>query len=131
MTTSKEVAVETDLAVRWLIARWAQLVDDGDFDEVSALFTEDGRFRILDQDLVGRAAISGWLATVPKPIFHLVTNVVVSNGSQDGTTHAVSDVLVGGKGETGWTIWMLARYHDSFVGDGREIRLTQRIVTDR
>lgn len=131
MTATKEVAVETDLSVRWLIARWAQLIDDRDFEAAAALFTEDGRFRILEEDLVGRPAISGWLATIPDPIFHHVTNVVVSNGSQPGTFHAVSDVMVGGRGEKGWAIWMLGRYHDSFVGEGRDIRLTQRIVTNR
>ena len=131
MTTPKEVTVETDLSVRWLIARWAQLVDDRDFDAVAELFTEDGRFRILDQDLTGRQAISGWLATIPGTMFHHVTNVVVSNGSQPGTTHAVSDVMVGGRGESGWAIWMMARYHDTFAGEGRDIRLTQRIVTER
>ena len=50
---------------------------------------------------------------------------------QPGTVHAVSDVLVGGRGEAGWAIWMLGRYHDTFTGDGRDIRLTQRIVTSR
>lgn len=131
MTTSKEVTVETDLSVRWLIARWAQLVDDRDFDALAELFTEDGRFRILDQDLTGRRAIADWLATIPVTMFHQVTNVVVSNGSQPGTTHAVSDVMVGGRGDNGWAIWMMARYHDTFTGQGRDIRLTQRIVTDR
>lgn len=131
MTKSKEVALETDLSVRWLIARWAHLVDDRDFDAAADLFSEDGRFRILDQDLTGRPAIAGYLRTIPENIFHHVTNVVVSNGSEAGTVHALSDVLVGGRGETGWTIWMLGRYHDTFTGQGRDIRLSQRIVTSR
>ena len=131
MTTTKEVAVETDLSVRWHIARWAHLVDDRDFEAAAELFTEDGRFRVRDQDLNGREAIREWLGKLPEPIFHLVTNVVVSNGSHAATVHAVSDVMVGGRGEGGWSIWMLGRYHDTFTGEGRDIRLTQRIVTDR
>lgn len=131
MTTTKEVAVETDLAVRWLVARWAQLVDDGDLKAATELFTEDGRFRILDQDLRGRAAIEEWLGTVPSDMSHLVTNLVVSYGSQPGTIHAVSDVQVAMRRDGQWSVVMLARYHDTFVGEGRGIRLSQRICTSR
>jgi hypothetical protein len=71
------------------------------------------------------------LQTIPDPLFHHVTNVVVSNASQPGTYHAVSDLIAGGKGESGWSIWMLGRYHDTFSGEGREMRFSQRICTDR
>lgn len=131
MTTHKDVPVETDLAVRRLLARYCLLVDDRDFDQLVDLFTEDGRFSILGTDMRGRPAIREWLDTVPDPMFHHVTNVVVSNGSHD-TVHSVSDCLVGGKGENGaWSIWMLGRYHDTFVGEGRELRISQRIFTSR
>lgn len=129
--TSKEVAVETDLAVRRILARYSQLVDDGDFGPAVELFTEDCRFNALGTDMHGRAAIREWLDTVPSPIFHHVTNVVVSNGS-NGTVHAVSDCLLGGKRDEGpWSIWMLGRYHDTLVGEGREMRFSQRIFTAR
>lgn len=130
-TTSKDVAVETDLAVRRLLARYCLLVDDRDFDQLIETFTEDGRFNVLGTDLQGRAAIREWLDTVPDPMFHHVTNVVVSNGSH-GTVHALSDCLVGGKRDDGpWSIWMLGRYHDTFVGEGRELLFSQRIFTAR
>ena len=131
MTTPKEVPVETDLAVRWLLARYAQLVDDNDFDAAAALFTDDARFRILDEDLSGREAIRSWLGTIPEGVFHHVTNVVVSNGSQPGTVHALSDLTTGGKSERGWEVWMLGRYHDTMAGEGRDIRFSQRIFTAR
>lgn len=131
MTTPKDVPVETDLAVRRLLARYCLLVDDRDFDQLVELFTEDGRFNALGNDMHGRQAILDWLNTVPAPMFHHVTNVVVSNGSHD-TVHAVSDCLVGGKRDDGaWSIWMLGRYHDTFVGDGRDMQFTQRIFTAR
>ncbi len=131
MTTAKEVAVETDLAVRRLIARYCHLVDDRDFDAAAALFTDDARFRLLDQDILGRDAIRAWFDTIPLSMFHHVTNVVVSNGSHASTYHAVSDLAAGGKGETGWSTWMLGRYHDTFVGEGRDLRFSQRIMTGR
>ena len=129
--TSKEVAVETDLAARRLVARYCHLVDDRDFDALVDLFTDDGRFLVLGTDLQGKAAMREWLDTVPDPMFHHVSNVVTSNGS-NGTVHALSDCLVGGKRDDGpWSIWMLGRYHDTFVGEGRDMRFSQRIFTAR
>src|SRR5438105_11362027 len=107
MSTSRDVAVETDLAVRRILARYCQLVDDRDFDAAADLFAEDARFRVLDLDLDGRNAIRAWFDTIPPSMFHHVTNVVVSNGSQPGTVHAVSDLTSGGKSENGWSTWML------------------------
>jgi ketosteroid isomerase-like protein len=131
MTTAKAVAVETDLAVRRLIARYCHLVDDRDFEAAAALFTDDVCFRVLDQDVVGREAIRAWFDTIPPSMFHHVTNVVVSKGSHPGTFHAVSDLAAGGKGEAGWSTWMLGRYHDTFVGEGRDLQFSQRIMTGR
>jgi ketosteroid isomerase-like protein len=129
--TSKEVAVETDLAARRLVARYCHLVDDRDFDALVDLYTDDGRFLVLGTDLQGKRAMREWLDSVPDPMFHHVSNVVVSNGS-NGTVHALSDCLVGGKRDEGpWSIWMLGRYHDTFVGDGRDMRFSQRIFTAR
>ena len=130
MTTNKEVPVETELAVRRLIARYSQLVDDRDFDQVPELFTEDGRFKLPGSDLAGREAIHGWLNSIPSGMAHLVTNVVVSNGSHD-TTHAVSDCLLAGQRDGAWSILTLGRYHDTFVGDIRQLRFSQRIFTIR
>jgi ketosteroid isomerase-like protein len=131
MTSSKVVAPETDLAVRWLLARYCHLVDDRDFDAAAMLFTDDARFRILDHDLSGRKAIREWFETIPPSMFHRVDNVVVSYGSTPGTVHALSDLSAGGRGEAGWAIWMLGRYHDTMTGEGRDLRFTQRICTAR
>ncbi|MBV9660644.1 MAG: nuclear transport factor 2 family protein [Acidimicrobiales bacterium] len=131
MLTSKEVAVETDLTVRRLISRYCQLVDDRDFDAAVQLFTDDGRVRVRDTDHHGRQAIRAWLDTLPGPTFHHVTNMVVSYGSQPNTVHAVSDFAAGFKTEDGWSTSILGRYHDTFVGSGRELHFSQRIVTLR
>lgn len=131
MTTSKEVPVESDLAARWLVARYCHLIDDRDFDAAASLFSEDARFRVLDQELSGRTAIRTWMDSIPESMFHHVTNVVVSNASQPGSVHALSDLTAGGRAETGWSLWLLGRYHDTMTGDGRDIRFTQRILTAR
>lgn len=131
MPTPKEVEVEADLAVRWIVARYCQLVDDRDFDAAADLFTEDARFRMIDQDLPGRAAIREWMGTIPEAMFHHVTNVVVSNGSKPDNLHAVSDLISGGQANGQWSIWVLGRYHDTFTGRGRDIRFSQRIFTLR
>jgi hypothetical protein len=131
MTTHKDVAPETDLTVRRILARYCQLVDDRDFDAAAALFTEDARFRVGGETLNGRAEIRTWLDSVPTGLSHQVTNVVVSNGSHDDTFHALSDLVVARRGDEGWSTLMLGRYHDTFVGSDRSLVFSQRIVTPR
>lgn len=131
MTAQKEVPVETELAIRWIVARYCHLVDDRDFDAAAELFADDARFRVMDQDLDGRKAVRDWMDTIPESMFHHVTNVVVSYGSKPGTHHAVSDITAGGRRDGAWSVWILGRYHDTFVGQGRDIRFKQRILTIR
>jgi 3-phenylpropionate/cinnamic acid dioxygenase small subunit len=131
MTTHKQVAQETDLSIRRILARYCHLVDDRDFDAAAALFTEDARFRIGEQTLNGREAIRAWLDSVPPGLSHQVTNVVVSNGSRDDTVHALSDLVVARKDDGGWSTLMLGRYHDTLVKTEESLVFTQRIVTDR
>jgi len=131
MTTPKEVPSDTDVAVRWILARYCQLVDDRDFDAAADLFTEDARFLLGDTHLEGRPAIRAWLDSVPEGMFHRVTNVVVSNGSHQGSTHALADLVVDARTDSGWATVMVGRYHDTLTGAGRAIRFTQRIVTTR
>jgi 3-phenylpropionate/cinnamic acid dioxygenase small subunit len=129
---SKEVDPVTDLTIRRLIARYSQLVDDGDFKAAADLFSEDGRFNALGQDLRGRQAVVEWLGSLTATMWHNVTNVVVSNGSNDGTYHAVCDLALHTKGEDGaWTVRAVARYHDTFAGTGRGMHFTQRILKAR
>jgi ketosteroid isomerase-like protein len=127
----KEVPVETELAIRWIVARYCHLVDDREFDAAAELFADDAWFRVTDQDLKGRGAIRDWMDTIPESMFHQVTNLVVSNGSKPGTHHAVSDITAGGRRDGAWSVWILGRYHDTFVGAGRDIRFKQRILTIR
>jgi ketosteroid isomerase-like protein len=132
MTSPKEVTPETDAAVRRVIARYCHLVDDGDYDAAAALFTEDARYVALGKGLEGRDAIKSMLMDQGiHSTLHQVTNVVVSNGSHAGTYHAVADLSVAAKLEGSWSEAFVGRYHDTFVGEGRQMRFSQRILTAR
>ena len=61
MTSPKEVTPEIDSAIRRLIARYCQLVDDGDFDAAADLFIEEARYVALGKSLDGRVAIKAML----------------------------------------------------------------------
>ena len=132
MTSPKEVSPEIDSAVRRLVARYCHLVDDGDYDAAVALFTEDGRFVVLGKSLDGRDSIKAMLTGQrDHTTLHQVSNVVVSNGSHDGTFHAVADVSVTAKRDGSWAPMFVGRYHDTLVGEGRGMRFSQRILTSR
>ena len=132
MTSPNEVTPAIDSAIRRLIARYCQLVDDGDFDAAADLFIEEARYVALGKSLDGRVAIKAMLADGGRhATLHQVSNVVVSNGSQPGTYHAVADLNVAAKLEGSWTPAFVGRYHDTLVGEGRGMRFSQRILTAR
>ncbi len=63
-----------------LVTRYATLNDDGDYDGLAALFTEDARFvRPSGGDpIVGRAAIrASYEGRPPRISRHLITNILV------------------------------------------------------
>lgn len=132
MTSPKEVTPEVDSAIRRIIARYSHLVDDGDYDAAAALFTDDARYVALGNNLDGRAAIKEMLAGQgSRSTLHQVSNIVVSNGSQSGTFHAVADLSITAKVDGSWAPAFAGRYHDTFVGEGRDMRFSQRILTAR
>ena len=132
MIVSKEVSTEVEAAIRRLLARYSQLVDDGDFEAAAELFCDDARFICLGEETKGRGAIHRLLANRTNgTTLHQVTNIVASNGSHDGTYHSVSDVAVNSKREDVWLQTFAGRYHDTFVGTGRNMRFSQRILTGR
>ncbi len=129
--STKHVTVETDLAVRRLVARISHLLDDRDFDAFVGLLTPDCRFVVAGRELQGAPAIRAWLDTTPTPVCHEVTNVVVSNGSQPDTVHVVADVVMQIKRDDRWSVGVVARYHDTLVGHDRDWKWSQRLITLR
>ena len=102
--------------VRALLAALAQAQDDGRTDDLVSLYAEDG---VVDVPGLGtfagasalRQAFAGWAPTVPQR--HIVTNTLVSEWDGD-VARAVSDVVFIQRGDAGWAVATVARYHDTF-----------------
>jgi hypothetical protein len=134
MAHDKTVPVEDDLAARRLVARYAHLVDDGNFAAAAALFADDGRIVIGGEEHVGPTVVETWLADAMAQLaaeatVHSVSNVVVSYGSQPHSFHAVSDLALLVKREGAWGVGVVGRYHDTFVHRGTDVLFRQRVVT--
>jgi len=77
-------AVEDKDAIRELMAEYCFRLDDGRYDEMAALFTEDGTWETAFGPATGRAAIAALArdlraragANRPRAV-HLVTNIVI------------------------------------------------------
>lgn len=79
-------------AIREVLARYCFALDDGKFDEMAALFTEDGTWQTFFGKATGRKAIAEFAASLrahrtenPRAIHH-VTNIVIT---LDGDTAKV------------------------------------------
>jgi hypothetical protein len=103
-----------DAGVRAAIARYTHALDDGRTDDVVATFCDDGGC-----DLPGlgaheghdalRAAYAKW--TPRQPQRHLVLNTLVTDWADDEAS-ATSDVVLLLKGDAGWAVQVVGRYHD-------------------
>lgn len=131
MTNDHDVSVEDDLAARRLIARYAHLVDNRDYKAAAQLFEADGRVVFEGEEFKGRDAVASWFEKVVSPLGatqHQTTNIVVTYGSKPDTLHAIADLMLLAKVKDAWTPMIGARYHDTFVGHGRQIAFRQRIL---
>jgi len=94
MTPLDRLLAEHEIA--GLITRYAMLNDDGDYDALAALFTDDARFiRPSGGDaIVGAAAIrASYEGRPPRISRHLITNIVVDIVS-DGEATARSTIVL-------------------------------------
>ena len=102
--------------IRALLAALAQAQDDGRTDDLVSLYAADG---VVDVPGLGtfagasalREAFAGWAPKVPQR--HIVTNTLVTEWDSD-TARAVSDVVFIQRGDSGWAVATVARYHDTF-----------------
>ena len=101
--------------IRATIAAYTHALDDGRTDDVVATYCPDG---VADFPGIGtfeghdaiREAYAGW---EPKRAQrHLVLNTLVTDWN-DHEAKAVSDVVFVLKGDSGWTIQLVGRYHDT------------------
>jgi hypothetical protein len=108
--------------VRAAIAQYTQALDDGRTDELVATFCPDGSCDIPglgrhEGHAELREAYGKW--TPSRPQRHLVVNTHV-NRWDDEEAHATSDFVFILKGEPGWAVQVVGRYHDVLhCGDGR------------
>lgn len=110
MSTFADVAE----GVRATVAAYTHALDDGRTEDVVATFCADGECDIPGlgvhrghDDL--RAAYVWWAPRQPQR--HLVCNTHVTGWNEEEAT-AVSDVVFALKGEDGWAIRLVGRYHD-------------------
>ena len=114
--------------VRAAIAAYTHALDDGRVDDVVATFCSDGGC-----DMPGLGAHSGhdalraaYATVVPQvPQRHLVLNTHVTEWNDDEAT-ADSDVIFLLKGDDGWAVQVVGRYHDTLHYDDDTWRFHRR-----
>lgn len=106
------------------IIRFATLNDAAKFEQLSLLFSEDGKFARPsqpDQLIIGRSAILKAMASrAPRKTRHLVSNIEVTVTGPD-TAHASSSiVLYSGilNGDAVSSPILIGRYEDDFLRQG-------------
>lgn len=129
---SFEQAIE---GVRSAQARYSQALDDGRVGDLPDVFTDDG---VVDIEGIGvfegrdaiRRAYADWAPKSPQR--HIVSNVVLTERGTD-TARATSDVVLIQLRDSGWQIFMVARYDDTVrneQGTWRFVRRVTRYVSD-
>lgn len=103
--------------IRELLARYCFALDEGRFEDMAALFTQDGVWETAFGTGTGRAGIvaqARGIATGPRPPrVHLTTNIVIDlNGD---TATARSNWLLFQNSDSGPSIGSGGAYYDSLV----------------
>jgi hypothetical protein len=123
MTPDERRAIEHDCAR--LIALYANLNDEARWDEVAALYAEDGvmiRPTAPDKPARGRAAIlAAFKARPPRVTRHICSNVVIDVES-DALARGVSAMLL----FTGASEPLIGSFHDRFVRTAEGWRFAER-----
>ena len=116
--------------VRGTLARYCQLLDDGDFDRWIELFSHDARLLFAGRTMEGRPSIRAYMEKVQPPEGrgkHITANVLVDVGGD--TASADTDYLFVRPTTQGLVLVATGRYHDQLVRDGERWRFRQREIT--
>jgi 3-phenylpropionate/cinnamic acid dioxygenase small subunit len=115
--------VEEKDAIREVLAEYCFRLDDGRFDEMAALFTEDGTWDTAFGKATGRQAIAELARSLrtrvaePRPrAVHLVTNIVIALEGERATVR--SNWMVMQNGPEGPRIGSGGAYDDEMVKEG-------------
>ena len=116
--------------IRATIARYTQALDDGRTDDVVATYCPDGAFELpgtgtFEGHDALRETYAGWVPRRPQR--HLVANTLVTAWDDHEAT-ATSDVALLIKGDAGWAVTFVARYHDVLHQDEGEWKFHRRTV---
>jgi 3-phenylpropionate/cinnamic acid dioxygenase small subunit len=115
--------------IRRTLVQYAQLCDDGRFDEWSDLFTADARFHVMGRTQTGRERLQGWIERAQPP----------DARGRHGVFAPVIDVGIDGRTASAWTDYLFfdrsgavtstGRYHDELVrGDDGRWRFSLREI---
>lgn len=123
MTPDQRRAAEQDCAR--LIALYANLNDDARWDEVVALYAEDGvmfRPTAPDAGIEGRAAIlAAFKARPARTTRHVCSNVVIDVDSENSARGTSAMLLFTGEGTP-----LVGSFHDRFVRTAEGWRFAER-----
>ena len=124
MTTYAEVFA----GVYATVAAHAQAQDAGSTDGIMALYTPDAVLEVPGMGVyqgtdVIRAAWDDWKPTGLQR--HMPVNIVIT-GWDDEQARATTDVVFLAQGDNGWSVQIVARYHDVFRQVGGSWRLSRR-----
>jgi SnoaL-like domain len=116
--------------IRAAIAEYTQALDDGRTDEVVATFCPDGSCDIPglgchEGHAALRDAYGKW--TPSRAQRHLVVNTHVTRWDDD-EAQAISDFVFILKGERGWVVQVVGRYHDVLRCEGSQWRFRRRVA---
>src|SRR5215469_325574 len=116
-------AVDEKDAIREVLAEYCFRLDDGRFDEMAALFTEDGTWDTAFGKATGRPTIAELArslrvrVTEPRPrAVHLVTNIVIALEGERATVR--SNWMVMQNSPEGPRIGSGGAYDDEMVKEG-------------
>jgi 3-phenylpropionate/cinnamic acid dioxygenase small subunit len=120
-------------AIRRLMTRYCHLVDDGAFEDIPALWTNDAELLLRGETATGPAAIVARIAGRQTPELrglHVSANVLID---VDGdTAQAVSDFLfMRREGGPDPVVKFIGRYHDRFVRTPDGWRFRRREIVFR
>jgi hypothetical protein len=105
--------------VRAAIAAYTLALDDGRTDDIVATFCADGACDIPGMGAhQGHDALRDAYARLKprRPQRHLVVNTLVTDWDDHEAT-AISDVVFLLQNESGWTVQLVGRYHDTLHHD--------------
>ena len=125
--------VEEKDAIREVLAEYCFRLDDGRFEEMAALFTEDGIWDTAFGKATGRQAIAELARSLrvrvaePRPrAVHLVTNIVIALDGERATVRSNWMVMQNSPG--GPRIGSGGAYHDEMVKEGGRWLLRYRKI---